>query len=291
MIGIDLGWHNIRLVALQRKHRRWRLHACLDHKLTPVMHQDKRFLALACRQLLEKVPSRVRGARPEVAMALPMSDIRLHSRPLAEDVSAAEIEFIAAMEFEQRAIQDGPQLMDYRVIDRELVLLSCPRSCQDRFEALVAENGGLMHALGIDVFHILDCYVGSTNGPEANVILVDIGAAAVRLTVFCAGIPTYWRNHPRGTDPGSAAPMLARALQHYRMTGAAINISRLLVYGGGAAAVDVMQTLELFCSTCSGAPVVPEIIDPFSHLQIQAPEGVVPPGYALAFALAMQVVP
>jgi len=288
MIGIDLGWHSIRLVALQRRYRSWRLQTCQRQILTPAMRQS---LALTCKNLLEQIPARVRGPQPSVAMALPMSDIRFQSRPLTEEAGAEDIEFIATMELEQRSIQDGPQLMDYRVVNKDLMLLSCPRLCQDRFEALAADSGCSVQALGIDVFQILDCYVGGTNGVPVDVMLVDVGASAVRVTVFRSGMPAYWRSHPRGPDSGSAAPVLARALQHYRMTEMATDLSRLLVYGGGAADVDVQQTLGLFCGTCSNRPIVPELVDPFLHWGVQSPDGVAGSGYALAFALAAQVLP
>jgi hypothetical protein len=75
------------------------------------------------------------------------------------------------------------------------------------------------------------------------------------------------------------------------MTEMATDLSRLLVYGGGAADVDVQQALALFCSTCSDRSIVPELVDPFLHWGVQSPEGVVGSGYALAFALAAQVLP
>lgn len=281
MIGIDPGWQGIRLVDLRRRWRRWQLRACCCLPLEPSLRADVNALSAALKTAAVR-----RGFQfwrcPEVAMALPVSEITVNTRPLPDGATEEEAEFIAKMEA-------GPeQLMDYRCITRadsaaELLLLSCPQGCRDRFAMLAAAAGGHLAALGVDVLQIADRFAAEVPS-GIDLLLVDMGSASVRLSVFRDRLPVYWRNHAVAEGMTSLS-VLVRALQHYRMTEMPAAGLHVLLYGSRAADPEIRCTLESFCG------VEPETLDPFAALGLSAPVGICPSEFVLACALASQELP
>lgn len=288
MIGLDIGQRCIRLVALERRFGRWRLQACL---FEPLAQADPTVCVAALRSMIAGLPARLRRGTPAIAMAMPLCEVTLTTRVLPAGASDADAGFMAAMEAEQQA---APAAVDYRVVPCSLaqaqaasglMLLLCPQACVDERAAWLDAAGCRLASLTVDALALADCYVAGTD-LAADVLLIDVGGSALRLTAFQGALPVYWRRHVLVQDSTPVTTVLARALQHYRMARLSAlpdAVGKVLLCGGGAAQADVQHTIHALTG-CN-----PEPIDPFACLRLSPPTGLCAPAFAQVFALASQV--
>lgn len=295
MIGIDVGQRDIRLVALARRFGRWRLQACASEPIDPEVHANTAMMADTVQRLITRVPPSLWRRPRSVAMALPIGEVSLHWCEIPAGTSQTEAGFVAAMEAERHAVPGESLYLDYRqgaarstAGGSELMVLLCAQSRAEQCRSLLASAGSRLTALGVDELVISDTYACHMLHPQsgvADVLTIDVGASALRLTVFCGAAPVYWRSHGMAAESGSAVSVLTRALQHYRMSDLPARPGRVLLHGSGAGAAHVVQTVALFFG------VVPEIIDPFAYFGVSVPADICAPAFALAAALAAQELP
>lgn len=291
MIGIDSRPHSLRLVALSRRCGQWRLQACSQQTLPAGYASDVSAHAAAVRTLIAGLPGRLRRGRPAVAMALPLGEVNLQMRDLPSGASAQDAAFIANMEAET---QGAALAMDFRVLPqqaqqthKDLMIVSCPQSSVEDRVVLMEAAGCRLVSLAPDALVLADCYAGQSC---AEVLLIDVGDAAVRLTGLRNSVPVYWRHHDVDVGAVSAATVLTRALQQYRISAMLNEPDRLLLCGADAVLPEVQQVVARMSSQS------PQLINPFLHLgfaaaSVPASVPALAPAFAMAFALAAQELP
>lgn len=287
MLGIDIGHGFIKLVALDRRRRRWRLSACIAQQC----HGDPVQALLMALQLLSASTKR---RLPRVGIALPVAEMVTKTVALPAGLGHDQIDLALRVELEQALMPGaGSICLDYCQAGAQVLAVACQQSLMD--QALVPlAAAGIEPALAAADVLLIEGNLPSGCCQRGPGLFIDAGATGLRLYSIHAGVPVYSRSHVlpelngAATDPAAYLLLLRLAIQQYRMSDMLSKPDVLIVYGGAAA----LPAVQTFLQQSFAMPV--HCLDPFSAWQIGdadqicAQTGLHASAFTLACALAQQ---
>lgn len=313
MLGIDIGRHSVKLVAMTRRRQRWRMagwveHVCASGSDSPDQYQlgpgePGPSAAVELAKALTKLTSagRNRWQRWErTVICLSSNEILTRNLSFAPDVDEHDIENQVLLEADRQLPDPVSELsMDFcrlgparNGVDSEVLMVACRRELVDSRCQLVADAGLRLAAVEVDAlayWRLLRELMPALAQNQA-LALIDTGCGAFRLHVFCGDRLEYSRSHTMATTTSALqlARDIQRALQLYQMTAAPNQTMKIVLTGGFAAhSPDLSGAIAGMCDyPVSLLWQLPGIKQFFRDISLAS--GPPPEALALACGLAMR---
>ena len=280
-LGLDIGSASVKVVALSGRGTRCRVDGFAIEPLpAPAVDRgnisDAAVVGEAVRRACGKAGTRRKAAIEAVADSAVMTRTLLLDAALTEDELEAEVVLDAERSF--------PYPIDRVALDfasvgscahdralRRVLLVACPKEHVLAREAALHQAGLMAAAVEVESFAQRRA-IQATTGDEAVVGVLDVGDAALRLTVWTADESVFVKHEPmpecppQDDEPTPAAILDAAShlLDAYAASGVAEGVDGLRLAGGRAASAG-------FAAAAAGRfGMTVELADPFSRMAVHA---------------------
>lgn len=313
MLGIDMGCGAIKLAAMRRHRRGWRLDSFVVQAMPGDIGDSYRLDSAAQREALasalEKIPVRV----GEAAVALSSAEAVTRTIRLEAGLSDQDIENRIAVEAGQHlpfAVSDAridfcrlPVDMDASSPRQDMLLVACRKECVQQRARLLTGLGLRPAVVDLDAL-ALRRVVGETSH-SAPLILLDLGAGGFRLHAFTGEHLLYSRTHhsvlPAASGPGPGQESgqepeqlqrliqeIKRGIQLFLISTACKDSFNIVLTGGLALTPGLVSGVSTVCGRPVGLiqpppDVIPQVRIAKSHWHTLVPQ------LSLALALAMRI--
>lgn len=304
MLGIDMGCGAIKLAAMRRHRRGWRLHAyvvqALPGDVSDSDRPDRAAQEEALAEALDQIPVRFRDA----AVALNSADAVTRVIRLENGLSDQDLEnriAVAAGQHLPFPVSDAsmdfcrlPVDADTGASGQDVLLVACRRHCVQQRAGLLAALGLRPVVVDLDALALRRMLEPAPQG--APQVLLDLGAGGFRVHAFAGLHLVYSKTHQvglsavSGQEPEQLSRLLQeikRAIQLFLISTACKEPVSIVLAGGVALTPGLVSGVSTVCGRPAGLIRLPSAVTPHVGVELSSWR-VLAPQLTLACALAMR---
>lgn len=205
-VGLSIGTSSIKLVELARSGKAWKLlHFGVVQLPEDAIINREILNSISVVDALKTLVSQIKLKSKDVAVGLSGNSLIIKRMQL-EVPNVRELQDQVFWEAEQYIPFDISEVvMDYSVLSRskdartDVLLVAVKRATLDSYVSVVEDAGLKTKIIDVDYFSAQNAFEANYQPqPAEAVVVVDIGATALKLVVVQGGVPVFTKDTPMG---------------------------------------------------------------------------------------------